>query len=351
MPGNGRPDVQAHAQPRRGYPQHRQLSVPAARQRVGQVFGQREAIRFLAFHLVVRGHGAQQDLHQEQRHHHPEVFRRGAHGRRDHHRGQRIGGRQLDGRFFLAVVHRVVPAQQRDAGNQEQHAEHRPQEQARRRRVAHQRLVRPVVGVGDVLARALGGGRPGRPPVEGRHRAAVAGVGDGVVLHRVVFAQLGRGGVVAQQALVVRRDVGDGHRALVVDHHRPRGGVVGVRAHHGFQAGREGGLFRGAQGGIAGRLVVAPRPLVEDVHGLAVQPVRGPVRRHVAAVAPDRAQLLAARGLPDLAAGFDVGAGEHHLAAAGDHLLGHRRHFPMDLAADPQQDGKRDAQQDRQCDP
>ena len=55
MPGDRRRDVQAGAQPRGGDPQHRELRVPGARQRIGQDVGQREAVGLLAFDLVVRG--------------------------------------------------------------------------------------------------------------------------------------------------------------------------------------------------------------------------------------------------------------------------------------------------------
>ena len=44
VPGDRRRDVQAGAEPGGGDPQHRQLRVPGARQRVRQDFGQREAV-------------------------------------------------------------------------------------------------------------------------------------------------------------------------------------------------------------------------------------------------------------------------------------------------------------------
>ena len=116
----------------------------------GRYVGECEAVGLLAFDLVVRGHRAEQDLRQEQREHHPEVLRGGAHRRRDAHHRERIGRRQLERR--LVLVRAWCQPSKRDAGDQEQHAEDRPH-RSRRRRVADQRLVRPVVGVGDVLAR------------------------------------------------------------------------------------------------------------------------------------------------------------------------------------------------------
>ena len=94
MAGQRRCDVQAGAEPRDRDPQHRQLRVPGARERVGQHVGQREAVGLLAFDLVVRGDRAEQDLHQEQRQHDPEVLRGRAHRRRDPQQRERIGWRE-----------------------------------------------------------------------------------------------------------------------------------------------------------------------------------------------------------------------------------------------------------------
>jgi hypothetical protein len=66
MARDRRPDVEPGGKPGGGDPQHRQLRVPAAGQRVRQHVGELEPIQFLAFDLVVRGGRAQQDLHQEQ---------------------------------------------------------------------------------------------------------------------------------------------------------------------------------------------------------------------------------------------------------------------------------------------
>src|SRR5262249_62064319 len=55
-------------------------------------------------------------------------------------------------------------------------------------------------------------------------------------------------------------------------------------------------------------------PYTTLFRSLAVQPVRGPVRGDVGAVAPDRADLLPAQRLPDVLPLADQVAAEQHLA-------------------------------------
>ena len=74
MPADCRADVQAGRQPRGGDPEDGDLQVPGARDGVGQVFVEREAVEALAFHAVVRGDGAHQDLHAPEDHDHEEVL-------------------------------------------------------------------------------------------------------------------------------------------------------------------------------------------------------------------------------------------------------------------------------------
>ena len=312
----------------------------------------------------MRGDRAQQDLHHEQRQHHPEVLGCGAHRRGDPQCRQGIAGRQRQ-RFVVRLA-RMPPAQQADAGDQEQHAEGRPHPHRRRRRVVDQRLAGPVIGVCDLLvdharlrrhhpiarfARTFGAGGPCRPPEERRQRAPMRGIRHGVVLHRIRFAQRGGCGVVAEQALVVRGHVGQRERAVVRQGDRAAGGVVGIGAHDLFQATAQRGLLFFRQLRVGGHAAIGARPQVEQGHRLAMQPVRAPVGRDVAAVAPDRAQLHAADRLPDLAASFDIGAGVDHLAAFAQHLLRHRRRGAEDLGARPQQHPERQGQQDRQPQP
>ena len=166
------------------------------------------------------------------------------------------------------------------------------------------------------------------------------GIGDGVVLHRIGFAQARGRRIGSEQALVVACDDGDGCGAIGVESDYAALRVVGILADPGLQPPLQGGLPFLVQRLVVRGAGLALRPLVKDAHGLAMQPVSAPVRRDIAPVAPDRAELHAANGLPDLAAGLDLGAGVDHLAVRGDHALWHRRRLAVDFAAGPEQDGK-----------
>src|SRR5690554_2685903 len=101
---------------------------------------------------------------------------------------------------------------------------------------------------------------------------------------------------------------------------------------------------------MVGRATLA-RHQVQPGDGFAVQPVGGPVRRHVGTVTPDRTELLATDGLPHLASGLDVAAREDDAAVRRGDGRGYRWHLAMDLAADPEQDGERGRQQDGEAGP
>jgi hypothetical protein len=174
--------------------------------------------------------------------------------------------------------------------------------------------------------------------------------GHGVVAHRIGFAQLRRGRVVAEQADVVR-----GHR---VHRLRPQGGdgdrlacgIEGVGAQFRLYLRLHRSLSAGIEH-VEANAVLGACVQFQHRHRLAVQPIRGPIRRHQRAVAPDRPQLLAADALPHLAATFDVGAGVQHRSIRAHHLLRHRRRLAMNLPAHPQQHTEPGGQQRRQPDP
>lgn len=140
-----------------------------------------------------------------------------------------------------AVRYRVMPAQQRDARQQEGDAESRPHERVGRRPIADQRFARPVVCIGDGAARSLGNGCPCGPPEERCERPPVRRVRRGVVLHRVGFTQVGGGRIVAEQALVMRRNGGNRRRAVGIQPDRAGGRIVAVLPHARAQPSLEGG--------------------------------------------------------------------------------------------------------------
>ena len=190
-------------------------------------------------------------------------------------------------------------------------------QQCRRRRVADQRLVRPVVGVvtlatpfGPAPGRSVLGGAPTRST---RRRRSAHGdvriVSTVPFLHRIAFAQRVpspdrcRTGSRSARRPLRKRDRAFAASSVIV----VVAGVVGVGAHHRLQAPAQRRPAARRRVRVAARVVVAARPLVEHVGRFAMQPVGAPVRRDVAAVAPDRTQLHAADRLPDLAALLDVG--------------------------------------------
>ena len=236
VPGYRRADVQAHAEPRGRDPQHRELRVPGAAQRIRQVVGECETVGLLAFDLVVRRDRTQQDLREEQRDHQPEILRRGASSTasRAPSRADRSAGSSGGGSSLWRAW---CQPSKRDAGDEEQHAEHRPHQQVRRRRIAHERLVRPVVGVGNIArpaVRVTAG--PGRPPDEGRERAAMLGVVSRCrsSSRRPCAARAGAGR--CRTRLVVAGHRRDGRCALHVERDGAGGRIVGVGADQRLQS-------------------------------------------------------------------------------------------------------------------
>ncbi len=127
------------------------------------------------------------------------------------------------------------------------------------------------------------------------------GIGHRAFLHRVGLAQVKRLRVITKQGLVVRGHRFDGDGAIRGDHGLLRVRVVAVGADPRLQPGLQRGALLRRQVREVGA-VVAARDDVQPRDRLAMQPVGGPVRRHVAAMTPDGAELLAARGLPHLPA-------------------------------------------------
>ena len=101
-------------------------------------------------------------------------------------------------------------------------------------------------------------------------------------------------------------------------------------------SGYELRLQRGLRGGVEVGVALAGLALcpgVEQRRGFAVQPVGRPVGCDVAAVAPDRSELVAADRLPDLAACLDVGLREEGLPGHRLHRGRHGGRGEVDLAA------------------
>ena len=213
-----------------------------------------------------------------------------------------------------------------------------------RRCVAHQRFVRPVVGIGNGLAGPLRHRGPGRPPDERGERVAMFGRIDGPLLHRVRLAQLEQLWIAAKQRFVVSGDGADRRDALC----RQRDGVglriVGIDANRRLQLRLQPCLLVHRQFSVVVRGLVARRD-VEPFGGFAMEPVGRPVGRDVTSMTPDGTQLVSTDGLPDLAALFEFGMGVENGSALAEHGLRNRRHHAVDLAADPQENPERNQQQ------
>ena len=98
------------------------------------------------------------------------------------------------GRLDVAPPHvefaRIIPDQPADPAEQDEDRNERPQEDRPGRRVADQRLVRPVAGVGDGIAGPIGRGRPRGPEEEARQRMRFIGRQHRILRHCVKLAQL-----------------------------------------------------------------------------------------------------------------------------------------------------------------
>ena len=167
------------------------------------------------------------------------------------------------------MVNRIVPSQKADTGNHKQDTENRPKEGTGSRFVANQRLIRPVVGVGHGFIRALGRCRPCSPKEETGHLATVLVGIDGVIFHRVGFAQFSRGWIAAKHAFIMRRYRGNCFCAIRRYRDRLVSHIKGIDAKFRLKLSLQLGLF------TRFKLVVsAPKLLrgtqIEQGHSLTV---------------------------------------------------------------------------------
>ena len=116
------------------------------------------------------------------------------------------------------------------------------------------------------------------------------------------------------------------------------------------QPGAQRRLLFNSQGGIVLRTGVF-RPAVKNEHALTVQPVGGPVRRHIGTVPPNRADFLAADRLPRILPVLNCVSIEQHLPVGGENLGGNGRGAPEDLHTHSAQDREGNYQYKAQSDP
>ena len=245
-------------------------------------------------------------------------------------------------------MRRVVPDHAGNARDQQDDRDEGPHRAAARQRVADQRVVRPVAGVGQArFTRTIGHRRPRRPEEERCQRPAVRRTGQGVVGHRVLIAQLFQRRRIAEQVAVVFCDRPYRHGALGGHRDRPARGVVGVAPQLGLECSVDRCTL-GERQGVERALVCLGSQHVAQRDRFAVQPIGRPIGRHVAAMAPDRSQLLSSRGKPRLLAVLDVIACVEGGAVYGDHRLRDGWGGEIDFAAQPAQCGEREDEDDAQ---
>ena len=206
--------------------------------------------------------------------------------------------------------------------------------------VANQRLMRPVVGVGDVQIRAVGGCCPGRPEEEGIELGAFVGVRQGVFFHRIGFAQFVQLRGAAEQFVVIGGNTFD--RADAVGRKGDLAGclVVSILAERLLRVVMQRGLIA-LRKLVVGLAVFALCLLVEPAENLAVNPVSGPVRRLIRAVSPDRTDRHAANGLPGGLAGENIGLGVKRFPVFIDEFSGNRWAFVINFLAEIAKDDER----------
>ncbi len=325
-------EEQTDGQEARGDPEQRGLDVPGARERVREPLRHVDAVEMLPLHRVVGGEAPQEHLEDEQGHDQEQVLAECALRGREREAGQRVARGGLRQGLFVIAQEGPAPHQEADAREQDHDAGDRPHDVLATGLVADQRLVRPVVGVGDVRAGALRRGGPGGPEEEMRHGLAPLGAGQCVLLHGEALAALAQGGRIGEELIVVSRRLRDGLRAAVADLQR----AVRVRAVAsvlGLELGAQRALFAHAKL-FKGLAVALLGGQVEPGAQLAVQPVGCPVGGLVGPVAPDGAQLHATDRLPSGLPVEDVVLREQLLPAGGADLVGDRRCRAVDLGAE-----------------
>ena len=169
VPSDDRGEEEARREEGGRDPEDAGLDVPGAREGVGEPLADRKAEERLPLDRVVRGERAEADLDGEEREDGADVLAAGAHRGGERETRERVRRRRRHRRLRL-LAEGAPPDDGADAGEEEGDRDERPDDVRARRDVLDERLVRPVVRVGDRLPGALGRRGPARPEEEGRQR-------------------------------------------------------------------------------------------------------------------------------------------------------------------------------------
>src|SRR5215831_340895 len=343
LPTDQRTDEQAGGEPRGRDPKDPDLNVPRTGDAIRQDVRDLDAIEAIAFHAVVGCHHAQENLNQDQSGDHPEVLQRRTLGGGRGPGPQRIRGRDRPfgfGRFLRGIP----PDHRANAGQQHNDADARPHHALAGGAIADLRVVRPVVCIGDGVARPLGRGGPGSPEDESCELPHALRSGDAPGRYRIRSVSLHENiGEVRQTRF--ERTCADGRNSDGV-----RRSVVTVLTVELLETPAEFASIFGRE------LLVWPaefgvRPLRENEGRLAMQPVGGPIWSDIAAMAPYGADFHTAERLPHILASGDVSIGHNDGAGGIDDACGNWRHLLIDARANPAQHGKRDNKYEREANP
>lgn len=132
----------------------------------------------------------------------------------------------------------------------------------------------------------------------------------------------------------------EGPPAHPVNHNRVRRGIVRVRPEHLLQPCPQCALLLLIQLPES-PAVSGPGPFLQDKLQFAPQPVRRPVLRHVAAVAPHRADFHPAHALPDVLPCRDLSRPDHRRPVPCDHAVRDGRLLLVDPRPDPAENRER----------
>src|SRR5579872_60286 len=313
--------------------------MPGTRHAIGKPAVERNSVEARSLDTIMRRDIAERYLHYPQRRDNEEIL----HGCPLRWAGLQPQQRIAAGQEFFghrAWLRCEIPNHAAHAREQQHKADDAPNDGASGGLVADQGLVRPVLRVGDIGARAVRGRSPCRPPEERAHLPQFCRIAHGSGLYGVFIASA------AEYVGVVTNQFVESLSENRVDRDPASLRIICVLPNHAPQAGLQGCLLLWSERDVvvgAGLF----RPAVEDEYRFAVQPVRRPVRSDVGSVSPDGADFLTADRLPDSLAVLDRVAIKQDFPVACDNLRRNRWRTFQNLDTYTSQHRKGDSQYHR----
>ena len=324
-------------------PENSGLDVPSTGQCVWEPVGHFKAqggidtVETLTFDSIVSGQTTQQYLYDKQRNSQEYIF-----AQRFLRRSQLYFGNRILSRYFNLFVfgqERVTPHQQADTHQQQYHAGEGPHVVFSSRYVLDQRLVRPVVGVSEVLIRTVSRSRPRSPEEEVEQFFTRFLAWQCVVFHCKVFASGLELRIVAVHTVIVRQNTFDRFHAGIADNDRTVFLNTALVAVFVSQTGFQNSLFL-RRNFVKFFAVSFLRSQIQPCNQLAVQPVGSPVRSLVCTVTQYRANFHTAGSLPCRLTCQNIVFGHQDFAGCRNDLFRVWRSLFIDLATHITKNGK-----------